>query len=72
MKKELIKKMFEEFEKDKFTIEKNLLQVMDTIILATKDNYGTLTMTIKYERKGKGNEEFFKKNSWQNCQEFAT
>ena len=56
MKKELIKKMFEEFEKDKFTIEKNLLQVMDTIILATKDNYGTLTMTIKYERKGEGNE----------------
>ena len=53
MKKELIKKMFEEFEKDKVTIEKNLLQVMDTIILSTKDNYGTLTMTIKYERKEK-------------------
>ena len=56
MKKELIKKMFEEFEKDKVTIEKNLLQVMDTIILATKDNYGTLTMTINYERKEKENE----------------
>lgn len=48
--------MFEEFEKDKVTIKKNLLQAMDTIILATKDDYGTLTMTIKYEKKENKNE----------------
>lgn len=53
MKKELIEKLFKEFEKDKETIEKNLMQVMEQIMLETSDNYGKLTLTIKYERKEK-------------------
>ena len=53
MKKELIKTLFQEFEKDKETIEKNLMQVMEQIMLETSDNYGKLTLTIKYERKEK-------------------
>ena len=51
MKKELIKRLFDEFDKDKELIERNLMEVLETIILETKDDYGTLTMTIKYERK---------------------
>lgn len=53
MKKELIKTLFQEFEKDKETIEKNLMQVMEQIMLEASDNYGKLTLTIKYERKEK-------------------
>jgi hypothetical protein len=51
MKKELIKRLFDEFDKDKELIARNLMEVLETIILETKDDYGTLTMTIKYERK---------------------
>lgn len=51
MKQELIKALFEEFDNDKETIKNNLLQVMDTIILKAKDKYGSLTMTIHYERE---------------------
>ena len=53
MKKELIDTLFKEFEKDKSLIKKNLLQVMNTIVLQAKDKYGTLTMTIQYERNDK-------------------
>lgn len=53
MKQELIKKLFDEFEKDKEVIKNNLLQAMDTVMLETKDKYGKITMTIKYEREGK-------------------
>jgi hypothetical protein len=51
MKKDLIEILFKEFSKDKETIKKNLLQVMDTIVLETKDKYGSLTMTIQYTSK---------------------
>ena len=51
MKDRLIKVLFEEFEKDKDIIKENLMKVMEIITLETKDDYGTLTMTIKYERK---------------------
>lgn len=49
MKKELIDILFKEFLKDKETIKKNLLKVMDTIVLETKDKYGSLTITIQYK-----------------------
>lgn len=49
MKKDLIDILFKEFSKDKEIIKKNLLQVMDTIVLETKDEYGSLTMTIQYK-----------------------
>jgi len=50
MKKELIDKLFDEFDKDKDTIKRNLLEVMNIIHLETKNKYGKLTLTIKYER----------------------
>ena len=50
MKKELIDKLFKEFDKDKEVIEKNLLQVMDLVCLESKDGLGSLTMTIEYKR----------------------
>ena len=53
MKQELIKKIFNEFEKDKKLIKSNLLETMDIIILEVKDKYGKITMTIKYERREK-------------------
>lgn len=49
MRKDLIEVLFKEFLKDKETIKKNLLKVMDTIVLETKDKYGSLTMTIQYK-----------------------
>lgn len=51
MKKELIEKLFNEFDKDREVIVRNLLEVMDMIVLATTDNYGKIIMTIKYERR---------------------
>ena len=51
MKKELIDKLFNEFEKDKDTIKQNLLMALDTIVLESSNEYGKLTLTIKYERK---------------------
>lgn len=50
MKKELINKLYDEFEKDKEVIKRNLLEVMDMVYLYAKDEYGKVTMTIKYER----------------------
>lgn len=50
MKKELIDKLFDEFDKDKDIIKRNLLEVMNIIHFETKDKYGKLTLTIKYER----------------------
>lgn len=50
MKKELINKLLNEFDKDREVIIRNLLEVMDCIVLETKDKYGKIIMTIKYER----------------------
>lgn len=52
-KKELIIKLIKEFEKDKKVIVTNLVKVMDVINLETSDEYGRVTLTIKYERKDK-------------------
>lgn len=49
MKKDLIDILFKEFSKNIETIKKNLLQVMDTIVLEAKHNYGSVTMTIQYK-----------------------
>ena len=51
MKKELLEKLLEEFDKDREVIKRNLLEVMDMIVLATNDDYGKIILTIKYERK---------------------
>ena len=53
MKNVLIYNLFKEFEKNKESIQKNLLKVMDSIWLEISDEYGKLTMTIQYERKDK-------------------
>lgn len=53
MRKELIEKLFIEFEKDKNTIKRNLLEAMDVVVLQTNDNYGTVKLTITYERNDK-------------------
>lgn len=50
MKYNLIDKLFREFDKDKLVIKKNLLQVMDEIVLEAKDEYGKVCLIIKYER----------------------
>lgn len=51
MKKELIERLLNEFDNDREVIVKNLLEVMDMIVLATTDDYGKIIMTIKYERR---------------------
>lgn len=51
MKSELIKTLFNEFTKDKKLIARNLMMALETIILEASNDYGKLTMTIKYERK---------------------
>ena len=56
MKYNLVEELFRVFEKDKIVIKKNLLKIMNTIVLETKDKYGTLTMTIHYEKKENENE----------------
>ena len=50
MKRELIRKLYKEFEKDKETIRENLITAMYEIMLETSDKYGKITMIIKYER----------------------
>jgi hypothetical protein len=50
MKSNLIDKLFREFDKDKQVIKKNLLYVMDEVMLETFDDYGKATIIIKYER----------------------
>lgn len=52
-KKELIIKLIKEFEKDKKIIVTNLVKIMDIINLEASDEYGKVTLTIKYERKDK-------------------
>ena len=51
MKKELIEKLLNEFDNDREVIVRNLLEVMDMIVLTTTDDYGKIIMTIKYERR---------------------
>lgn len=51
MREKLIKKLFEEFERDKYTIKKNLLMVMNEIMLSTENDYEKITLTIKMEKK---------------------
>lgn len=51
MKKELIERLLNEFDNDREVIVRNLLEVMDMIVLATTDDYGKIIMTIKYERR---------------------
>ena len=50
MKKELIERLLNEFDNDREVIVRNLLEVMDVIILETKDKYGKIRLTINYER----------------------
>lgn len=50
MKKELIEKLLNEFDKDREVIIRNLLEVMDSIVLETKDDYGKIKLIINYER----------------------
>lgn len=48
-KKELIEKLFEEFEKDKDTIRDNLLLALDTVCLSTSDGTRKVVLQIKIE-----------------------
>ena len=57
MKKELLEKLLNEFDKDREVIIRNLLEVMDMIVLATNDDYGKIILTIKYERRENENEQ---------------
>ena len=52
-KRELIIKLIKEFEKDKKVIVTNLIKAMDVINLEASDEYGKVTLTIKYERNDK-------------------
>lgn len=51
MKKKLIEKLLNEFDNDREVIVRNLIEVMDMIVLATTDDCGKIIMTIKYERR---------------------
>ena len=50
-KSELIDKLFNEFDKDKEIIKRNLLEVMNTVILEAKDKEMYISMTINVSRK---------------------
>ena len=50
MKKKLIDRLFYELDNDKEIIKQNIMQVMDLITLYVSDDYGKLTLTIKYEK----------------------
>ena len=52
-KRELIIKLIKEFEKDKKVIVTNLIKAMDVINLEASNEYGKVTLTIKYERNDK-------------------
>ena len=52
-KRELIIKLIKEFEKDKKIIVTNLIKAMDVINLEASNEYGKVTLTIKYERNDK-------------------
>ena len=51
MKEKLIDTLFEEFEKDKEIIKKNIMWCMDSVWLQTSNDYGNLSLIVKYERK---------------------
>lgn len=53
LREELINKLFDEFEKDKETIKKNLLVAMDSITLNASNKYEKVTLSIKMERVDK-------------------
>ena len=59
MKEKLINRLFTEFEHDKDIIKENLLKVIDAISLYTSDDYGKLTLTIKYEKNIEGEKELW-------------
>ena len=50
-KSELIDKLFNEFVEDKDLIKKNLMQVMDIVMLEAKNEDMSVLMTIKVSRK---------------------
>lgn len=50
MKKKLIEKLLNEFDNDREVIIRNLLEVMDMIVLEASDNYGKFKLIINYER----------------------
>lgn len=58
MRKELIEKLLEEFEKDKVTIVMNLLLAMDEIMLETSNEYEKAILTIKMESKRSEENEY--------------
>ena len=51
MRKELIDKIFNEFDKDKEIIKRNLTEVMDEIYITTENKYEKIILEIKVERK---------------------
>ena len=51
MRKYLIDKLLEEFEKDKDAIKKNLLLAMDNIILETSNGYEKVILTIQIKKE---------------------
>lgn len=52
-KKELIIKLINRFEEDKKDIVTNLIKAMNIINLEASDEYGKVTLTIKYEMNDK-------------------
>jgi len=61
MKEELIDRLFKEFDKDKEVIKKNLLSVMDNIILEARNDYEVVRLTISVEKRENKNEKSSKK-----------
>ena len=57
MRKELLNRLFDEFDEDKDTIKSNLLLAMDEVMLEASNDYQKVTLTIKIERKGSVNDE---------------
>lgn len=57
MKKELIERLLNEFDNDREVIVKNLLEVMDMIVLEASDNYGKFKLIINYERNDENENE---------------
>ena len=51
MRKELVDKIFNEFDKDKKTIKRNLTEVMNEIYLTAENEYEKIKLEIKVERK---------------------
>ena len=52
-KKLLIHNLYRQFEKDKWLIEKNLLEAMNEVMLVTKKNDYKISMIIKIEKDEK-------------------